>query len=224
MTRPYGPPRRRQKAGSGWLITALALMFFIGTGRQALAADAIKILALGDSLTAGYGLAEGEGFVPQLQAALRARGHEVTVINGGVSGDTTAGGLARMDWMLADKPDAAIVELGANDGLRGTDPKQTEANLTAILEQLSDHHIPVLFSGMYALTNLGPDYGREFRAVFDRLGHRPGVLYDPFFLDGVALHPELFQPDGLHPTKAGVQIIVARILPLAEKLIAEVPR
>jgi acyl-CoA thioesterase I len=183
----------------------------------------IRLLVLGDSLSAGYGLAHEDGFESQLAAALHARGHDVRIIDGAVSGDTSAGGLARLDWVLGDSADAAIVELGANDGLRGVDPADTEKNLAAILDRLAAKHIPVLLSGMYALPNLGADYSEAFRAVFDRLGKQPGVLYDPFFLDGVATIPDLNQPDGLHPNPDGVERIVARLLPLVEKLLAEVP-
>lgn len=188
----------------------------------AAAADApVKLLALGDSLTAGYGLPHADGFVAQLQAALRARGVAATVLDGGVSGDTSAGGRARLGWALADAPAAAIVELGANDGLRGIDPAATEANLTAILDTLAARHIPVLLCGMYAPPNLGADYAAAFHAVFDRLARRPGLLYDPFFLAGVAGDPALNQADGIHPTARGVAIIVARLLPLVERLIRE---
>ena len=180
-----------------------------------------RLLVLGDSLTAGYGLPREQGFEVQLQLALKAHGHAVSVIDGAVSGDTTAGGLARLDWTLGDGADAAIVELGANDGLRGLDPKDMEANLTAILDKLAARHIPVLLTGMYAPPNLGPDYEKAFRAVFDRLGKRPGVLYDPFLLDGVALHPDLIQADHLHPNAAGVKREVARLLPLVEQLLSE---
>lgn len=183
----------------------------------------VRLLVLGDSLSAGYGLAHADGFEEQLAAALHARGHDVRIIDGAVSGDTTAGGLARLDWALGDGADAAIVELGANDGLRGVDPADTEANLKAILDTLAARHIPVLLTGMYAPPNLGPDYVQAFRAVFERLGKRPGVLYDPFFLQDVATAPALNQPDGLHPNPDGVKQIVARLLPLVEKLLAEVP-
>jgi acyl-CoA thioesterase-1 len=188
---------------------------------QALAAPP-RLLILGDSLTAGYGLAHSDGFEVQLQQALKANGHDVTIIDGAVSGDTSAGGRARLDWTLGDGADAAIVELGANDGLRGLDPKDLQANLAAILDQLAAKHIPVLLTGMYAPPNLGADYEKAFRAVFDTLGKRPGVLYDPFFLEGVALHPELIQADGLHPTAEGVKREVARLLPLVEQLLAEI--
>ena len=197
-----------------------------------------RLLVLGDSLTAGYGLAHEDGFEVQLQAALAAHGHVVTIIDGAVSGDTSAGGRARLDWTLGSSPggsspggsspggdgaDAAIVELGANDGLRGLDPKAMEANLTAILDSLAARHIPVLLSGMYAPPNLGPEYQTAFRAVFDRLGKRPGVLYDPFLLEGVAMHPELIQPDRLHPNGEGVKRGVARLLPLVEQLLGKIP-
>ena len=181
----------------------------------------VRLLVLGDSLSAGYGLARDQGFEAQLAAALAARGLDVRVIDGAVSGDTSAGGRARLDWVLADTPDAAIVELGANDGLRGLDPVEMRANLSAILDTLAARHIPVLLTGMYAPPNLGPDYEAQFRAVFDALGARPGVIYDPFFLDGVARAPGLTQPDGLHPNAEGVRRIVARILPEVERLIDE---
>ncbi len=184
----------------------------------------VRLLVLGDSLSAGYGLPHSDGFEVRLAAALRAQGHDVTIIDGAVSGDTTAGGLARLDWTLGDGADAAIVELGANDGLRGVDPADTEKNLTAILDKLAAKHIPVLLTGMYAMPNLGADYANSFRAVFERLGKRPGVLYDPFFLEGVAEVPGLNQADGMHPNAEGVKRVVARLLPLVVRLLAEVPR
>jgi acyl-CoA thioesterase-1 len=213
MAAPYGLRGRWREA-----IFALALVLPLA----AQAAPA-RLLVLGDSLSAGYGLPHDQGFEAQLAAALRARGHDVAIMDGAVSGDTTAGGLARLDWSLGDGADAAIVELGANDGLRGVDPADVEKNLGAILDKLAARHIPVLLTGMDAMPNLGPDYARAFGAVFARLGKRPGVLYDPFFLDGVAEVPALNQPDGLHPNAAGVQHIVTRLLPLVEKLLAEVP-
>ena len=181
----------------------------------------VRLLVLGDSLSAGYGLPHGDGFEAQLSAALKARGTEVQVLDGAVSGDTSAGGRARLDWVLGDAPDAAVVELGANDGLRGLDPAAMRANLSAILDTFAARNVPVLLTGMYAPPNLGPDYQRQFRAVFDDLGRRPGVLYDPFFLEGVARAPGLTQPDGLHPNAEGVRRIVARLLPEVERLVAE---
>jgi len=181
----------------------------------------VRLLVLGDSLSAGFGLPHDQGFEVQLQQALKAQGHDVTIIDGAVSGDTSAGGRARLDWTLGDGADAAIVELGANDGLRGVDPKDMAANLGAILDELAAKHIPVLLTGMYAPPNLGSDYERQFRAVFDALGRQPGVLYDPFFLEGVARIPGLTQADVLHPNAEGVRRIVARILPDVERLLAE---
>lgn len=184
---------------------------------------AVKLLVLGDSLTAGFGLPYDDGFQVRLREALATRGKSVTIVDGAVSGDTTAGGRARLDWVLADGADAAIVELGANDGLRGLDPTQMEANLIAILDALAARHIPVLLSGMQALPNMGAGYGDEFRVIFQRLARRPGILFDPFFLEGVARDPALNQPDGLHPNAEGVRRIVARLLPLVETLLSEVP-
>jgi acyl-CoA thioesterase-1 len=185
------------------------------------AAAPIRLLVLGDSLTAGYGLPHADGFQAQLARALAAQGRDVRMIDAAVSGDTTAGGRARLDWALGDGADAAIVELGANDGLRGLDPAQMEANLSAILDTLAAKHIPVLLTGMYALPNFGADYGQAFKAVFDRLGARKGVLYDPFFLEGVAAVPSLNQADGLHPNAEGVRREVARLLPLVDRLLGE---
>jgi len=182
----------------------------------------IKLLVFGDSLVAGFGLPKADGFEAQLDRALRARGRSVAIVDGGVSGDTSAGGRSRLDWALGDGADAAIVVLGANDGLRGLDPGQMEANLTAILDTLAARKIPVLFSGMYAPPNFGPDYGQSYRAVFDRLGRRPSLIYDPFFLDGIVLHPEFNQDDRLHPNAEGVRRNVERLMPLVEKLLAQV--
>lgn len=172
---------------------------------------------LGDSLAAGYGLAQPDGF----QAMLAARFPNIVIIDAAVSGDTTAGGLARLDWALADGADAALIELGGNDGLRGIDPRNTEANLTAILDLLQARHIPVLLSGMLAPPNLGDAYQAEFRGVFDRLGKRDTVIYDPFFLEGVAGDPALNQPDHIHPNPEGVRRIVARIAPFVTRLLAK---
>jgi len=187
---------------------------------DARAADApARLLVLGDSLAAGYGLPEDDAFPIRLEQALRDGGRAVEVVNGGVSGDTTAGGKARLDWLLADRPDAVIVELGGNDGLRGLDPAETYRNLDAILERLRAEGIPTLLAGMLAPPNLGRDYGDEFRAVFARLADEHEVAFYPFFLDGVAADPALNQPDGIHPNAAGVATIVERILPAVESLL-----
>jgi len=182
----------------------------------------VKILALGDSLTAGFGLPPGQGFVPQLQKALKDAGLDAEVQDGGVSGDTTAGGLARLDWALAENPQVVIVELGANDALRGLDPAQAKSNLSAILAKLTAQHRGVLLAGMLAPPNLGSDYGAAFNAIYPDLARQYGVVLYPFFLDGVAANPALNQPDGLHPTAEGVAIIVKRLLPSLRQVIAKV--
>ncbi len=183
------------------------------------AAEPQKLLILGDSLTAGYGLPGPDSFPRQLEAALKKSGREVVVINAGVSGDTTAGGLARLDWALKDAPDAVIVELGANDGLRGLDPKNSEANLKAIMDRLAEAQTPTLLAGMLAPPNLGSRYGDAFNGMYKRLGARDGVVFYRFFLDGVAAVPELNQADGIHPNAQGVAVVVERILPSVKKLL-----
>ena len=209
---------------SGWVFRVVAVAAVVWLASN-VAADArpIKLLVLGDSLTAGYGLPPGDGFQPQLATALKARGLDVQLIDGAVSGDTTAGGLARLDWILADGADAAIVELGGNDGLRGIEPAEVQSNLTAILNDLDAKHVKILLTGMLAPPNYGNTYDESFKDVYQRLGARPDVLFDPFYLAGVAADPALNQPDGIHPTKEGVRIILARLLPLILRLIGEVP-
>ena len=187
--------------------------------RPAMAAP-LRLLVLGDSLSAGYGLPAADGFQARLLAGLRARGLDVALVDGAVSGDTTAGGRARLDWVLAEPVDAALVELGGNDGLRGLDPRGTEANLAAILDALAAKGIPVLLSGMLAPPNLGREYGEEFAAAFRRLGARPGVMFDPFFLEGVAGDPALNQADRIHPNARGAAIVAARMVPLVAELLA----
>ena len=179
----------------------------------------VKILAFGDSLTAGYGLPEGDGFVPQLQQALEKMGREVTVINGGLSGDTTAGGLSRLDWMLADKPDVVILELGANDMLRGLSPDEARANLDATIQRIKQSGAKLLLAGMLDSRNMGTDYQSRFDAIYPDLAKAHGVALYPFFLEGVAARPELNQQDGLHPTRDGVAVIVGNILPHVTKLL-----
>jgi acyl-CoA thioesterase I len=180
----------------------------------------VKIVALGDSLTAGYGLPEKDGFVPRLQAALTAKGLTVDVSNAGVSGDTAADGLAHLDWSVPDGTDAVIVELGANDMLRGLNPTVTRDALDTILRRLTQRHIAVLLCGMRAAPNLGPEYGRAFDSIYPDLAAKYGVLLYPFFLDGVAANLSLVQSDGMHPNPTGVGIIVERVLPKVEELLA----
>jgi acyl-CoA thioesterase I len=187
------------------------------------AAEPVKILALGDSLTAGYGLPEADAFTTRLQKALKDKGYDVQVINAGVSGDTTAGGRARLDWALGDQPDVAVVELGANDGLRGLDPASTRENLDAILTVMKEREIPTLLAGMYAPRNLGREYGDRFNAIYPELAAKHDVPLYPFFLEGVALDPKLNQEDGMHPNAKGVAIVVDGILPHLTALIDGLP-
>lgn len=183
----------------------------------------LKLLALGDSLTAGYGLGPGDGLTDVLQARLdEAYGAgAIEVINAGVSGDTTKGGLARLDWALFDKPDIALVALGGNDMLRGLEPAQSFENLNEILAKLEETSVPVLLAGMLAPTNMGADYQSEFDAIYPALAGRYDVIYYPFFLEGVALVPDLNQPDGLHPNRAGVDVIIDNLFASVEALIAK---
>jgi acyl-CoA thioesterase-1 len=192
-----------------------------GPGSVAAEEKLVTILAFGDSLVAGYGLGSSDGFTAKLEAALKAKGIAARVINAGLSGDTSAGGLARLDWALEPKPDFAIIELGANDGLRGLDPAQTNANLDAILSKLKAKGVSALLAGMYAPPNMGPDYGQAFNALYPALAEKHGVAFYPFFLDGVAANASLNQPDGIHPNAKGVDIIVARILPHVLRLVGK---
>jgi acyl-CoA thioesterase-1 len=186
------------------------------------AEPAVKIVAFGDSLTAGYGLPEKDGFVPRLQAALAAKGIAAEIVNAGVSGDTAADGLARLDWSVPEGTDAVIVELGANDMLRGLKPEVTRYALDTILRRLTERHIAVLLCGMRAAPNLGAEYGQAFERIYPELAAKYGTLLYPFFLDGVAADLSLTQHDGLHPNAAGVGVIVERILPNVQELIARV--
>ena len=180
-------------------------------------------MMLGDSITAGYGLARGEALPARLEAALRAKGRAVRVIDAGVSGDTTAGGRARLDWALAENPHAVIVALGGNDGLRALEPRASRANLAAILDALAAKRLPTMFAGMLAPPNLGADYGREFASSFSDLAReRPAVVFYPFLLDGVAGDLSLNQPDGIHPNPAGVAEMVRRMLPYVDSLLGKV--
>jgi acyl-CoA thioesterase I len=201
-----------------------ACVGLLALAQPAWADTPLRLLLLGDSLTAGYGLPRAQGFAARLSDALERAGKNVVLVEAGVSGDTTAGGKARLAWTIGGAPgggvDAAFVELGANDGLRGLPPGEMRANLAAILDELKRRHIPTLLAGMHAPPNLGDAYAREYDTVFADLARTYDVVYYPFFLDGVALRPDLNQADGLHPNAAGVDVIVARILPSVEKLLA----
>ena len=200
------------------LLTTVLLLIMAGAGPAC--AAPVKILAIGTSLTQGYGLPPGTEFTVQLQQALSRAGIDAAVTNAGVSGDTSAGGLARLDWSLGDHPDAVILELGSNDMLRGIAPSETEKNLRAILDKLKATHVKVLLTGMHAQRNLGADYVQQFDPIYPRLAKDYNLLFYPFILDGVALNPKLNQADGMHPNPAGVKVIVTRILPYVKKLVA----
>jgi acyl-CoA thioesterase-1 len=180
----------------------------------------VKIVVLGDSLSAGLGLPVDAAFPAKLAEALKAKGIAANVANAGVSGDTASGGLGRLDWSVPEGTEAVIVELGANDALRGLDPNLTKTALDGILSKLDDRRIAVLLAGMRAPRNLGPDYVRSFDAIYPALASTHRLVFYPFFLDGVVTDPKLNQGDGLHPNAAGVDVIVVRILPRVEELIA----
>ncbi|WP_256752067.1 arylesterase [Mesorhizobium sp. Mes31] len=200
-------------------IVFLAICGAISSAR----AEPFKIVGFGDSLMAGFGLGPDEGFTDKLQAALRAKGHDVTVANAGVSGDTSSGGLARLDWSVPDGTQLVILELGANDMLRGVPPDITKKNLDEMLGKLRERKIAVLLAGMRAAPNLGADYQSAFDAIFPHLAGKYDVSLYPFFLDGVADQPGLQLEDGMHPNARGVDKMVERILPTVEKAIAAVP-
>ena len=217
----YGRVRRFVNAGHCLmsLVTAAMMLLPAISG----GAEPLRLVVLGDSLAAGYGLSRADAFPAQLERALRSRGVAVSVVDASVSGDTTAGGLARLGWVLGgkpeDRPDAVIVELGGNDVLRGLAPEATAANLDAILARLNESGVPVLLAGMRAPPNLGVEYRREFEAIYPRLAERHQILFYPFFLEGVAGVPALNQADGIHPNARGIALIVERIAPLADELL-----
>ena len=218
--RSYGTkPVRVQRLAALALITLFCA--WLPAGGFAASDAPVKIVALGDSLTAGFGLPAEAAFPARLAAALQAKGIAATIVNAGVSGDTASGGLGRLDWSIPQDTEAVILELGANDALRGIDPTVTKTALDSILKKLKDRHIAVLLAGMRAPRNLGPDYVSAFDAIFPALASTHAVVLYPFFLDGVASDAKLNQGDGLHPTAAGVDVIVARILPQVEALIAK---
>lgn len=200
----------------------LALIFTIlAVVPSAMAEETKRIVAIGDSLTAGYGLPAGEDFVTRLEAALQAKGYDVTVENAGVSGDTTAGGLQRLDWAIGNGADYVILELGANDALRGIEPEETRRNLSRIIEILQEKDIPVLLAGMRAPPNMGSEYTTAFDNIFPDLASRYKTGYYPFFLDGVAADPNLNQDDYIHPNAEGVNVIVGNILPFVTAFIEQ---
>ena len=212
------------KRGVLGVVAVAAGVWLAASGLHANEAGAREpvIVAFGDSLTAGLGLAQSEAFPAQLEQALRARGQNVKVVNSGVSGDTAAAGLARLDWALPDDASAVIIELGGNDALQGIPPEGTKAALEKIIEKVKARGLPILFAGMEAPPNMGKDYADRFRAIYPDLAARYGLVLYPFFLEGVALNDSLLQGDGIHPNTRGVAVIVEGILPKVEELLAQV--
>jgi acyl-CoA thioesterase I len=200
----------------------IGVLAAIQTGSVAAAPDrTLRIVALGDSLTAGFGLPQSAAFPAVLERALKARGRRVEIINAGVSGDTASGGLERLDWSVPDGTDAVILELGANDMLRGIDPAVTRQALESIVTRLKGRGIRVMLAGMYASRNLGPGYAQRFDAIYRDIARQHGLVFYPFFLEGVAGQRQLNLPDGLHPTAQGVEMIVQRMLPSVETFLKE---
>lgn len=200
---------------------------FIAAGFLALltivpaAAEPVRIVGFGDSLMAGYRLEPGQAFPDQMEQVLRARGHDVVIINAGVSGDTTTGGLERLDWSVPDDTDIVILELGANDMLRGVSPEVTERNLAAMIERLQERNIEIILMGMLAAPNLGSAFRNSFDGIFPRLAETYDVPFYPFFLDGVVTQSGLMLDDGLHPNAAGIEAMVERALPLVEEVLSD---
>ena len=189
----------------------------------AAAAEPYRIVGFGDSLMAGYGLNAGESFPEKLETRLREKGHDVVIANAGVSGDTTSGGLARLDWSIPEDTDLVILELGANDMLRGVSPEITEKNLDAMLARLQEKDVEVLLAGMRAAPSLGPDYQQAFDGIYPGLAKKYDVAFYPFFLDGVAADRAFLLQDGMHPNAEGIDRMVERVLPLVERIIEETP-
>ena len=203
-------------------LVVLAYLAILATAVTA-RAEPIRIVGFGDSLMAGYGLDAGQGFPEKLEKALRDKGHDVVITNAGVSGDTTSGGLSRLDWSVPDGTQFVILELGANDMLRGIGPDITKKNLDAMISRLKERNIAVLLAGMRAAPNLGPDYQAGFDAIYPALAETHGVPLYPFFLDGVTADHAYLLEDGMHPNAAGIDRMVERILPTIEKWLAERP-
>jgi acyl-CoA thioesterase I len=202
-------------------LTLVAGLLVMPLHRMQAEPRAAVIVALGDSLTAGLGLPQDQAFPARLEAALKARGHDVRVVNAGVSGDTASAALRRLDWALPEDASAVIVELGGNDALQGLPPAGTKQALAAILEKLKARGLPVLLAGMEAPPNMGKDYAETFRAIYADLAAQYDVIFYPFFLEGAALNDEMMQGDGIHPNAKGVAAIVANILPKVEELLAK---
>ena len=195
---------------------------FAGSGSAKAQEKVINLVGFGDSLMAGYQLAPSESYTAQLEAALKAKGHNVVIANAGVSGDTTSAGLSRIDWSVPDGTDGVILELGANDALRGIAPEQSEKNLDAMLARLKERGIPVLLAGILAPPNMGGDYAEKFNPIYKRLSEKYAVPLYPFFLDGVTTVPGMQLEDGMHPNAKGVAVMAERTLPMVEAFLGEI--
>ncbi len=198
---------------------AITALLSVGSAR----AEPVKLVGFGDSLMAGYQLPAADAFPVKLEKALRENGYEIEIANAGVSGDTSSGGLARLDWSIPEGTQGVILELGANDALRGIPPEETEKNLDAMLTRLKERGIAVLLAGMLAPPNMGPEYGERFNGIYQRMAEKHGVALYPFFLDGVVTKANLQLEDGMHPNSEGVDVMVATILPAAEAFIKSIP-
>jgi len=217
------PKRLLQKALSLISLLTLACSGGFNVAYGAGAKMPIRIMAFGDSLSAGYGLADPEeAFPAELQKALKDKGYNVVLVASAISGETTSGALFRLDWTLAEKPDAVIVEFGGNDSLRAVDPKLTRDNMDYIVRRIQKDGTPVLIAGMLAPPNLGRDYEGRFNTIFSHVAKETGALLYPFFLEGAITVPGLMQGDHIHPNPAGVKVIVGKMLPVVEELIAQV--
>ncbi|MGI6855955.1 arylesterase [Mesorhizobium sp. 1B3] len=205
-----------KRIGRAFIATLLVLLASIA----AAPAEPFRIVGFGDSLMAGFGLGPGEAFPEKLEAALRKKGHDVVIANAGVSGDTTSGGLSRLDWSVPDGTQLVILELGANDMLRGIPPEITEKNLDTMITRLKQRGISVLLAGMVAAPNLGSDFADSFNAIYPRLAEKHGIALYPFFLDGVAADRAFLLEDGIHPNAIGIDRMVEKMLPAVEKAIA----
>ena len=219
MSARYGVFRARVNRRAA-VLGAVGLLLAGGAGAQNTGKRPVRIAMLGDSLTAGFGVKASESLPSRLESVLRAQGEDVSITNHGVSGDTTEGGLQRIDWMLSDSPDIVIVALGANDALRGLDPQQAERNLDEILTRLGQKQVSVVLAGMLAPRNYGSTYTTAFDGLYPRLARKHGVTLYPFLLDGVAMDPGLNQPDGIHPNPRGVDVIAQRLAPVVRASIA----
>ena len=204
------------------ILSVVSGLLLLLSSAGTLSADNIRLIAIGDSLVAGYGLPVEDGFVTQLEAALIQKSYDVSIVNAGVSGDTSSGGLSRIDWVLSETYSAVILNLGYNDAFRGIPVETVQSNLDALILKIKQKNLPILLAGALAPRNLGPDYTLAFDAIYPHLAEKHNLVFYPFFLEGVATEPDLNQDDGIHPNKDGVAVIVRQLLPYVEQLIERI--